>query len=186
MRRVIAVFILAAAVTALLIFAQYGNTQQMATATAPQFANNETRRVEIPKRIPPSGFLLYENDQYGFSLFYPDHLQVREREEGQGASTIVFQDTNAVQGFQIFIVPYNEAEISEERFRADVPTGVRENVLETVVDGVTAVAFNSMNTALGETAEVWFIANSHLYEMTTLRPLESDLHQLLETFRLDR
>ena len=81
-----------------------------------------------PHRQAPTGSVEYYNEQYRFSLFYPVALTVKEYSEGGGATTVTFQDTVNGQGFQIFIVPYSESQVSDERFKKDVPSGVRENI----------------------------------------------------------
>lgn len=121
-------------------------------------------------RTPPHAMREYRSVRYGFSLFYPEAMGVTEQDEGQGAMTVTFEDAASRQGFQIFIVPYNDTAISDERFLQDVPSGVRENVNSMSLDGVAAVMFDSTDEFVGETREVWLIANSHLYELTTMRP----------------
>src|SRR3989344_3784833 len=58
----------------------------------------------------------YSDEQYGFSLVYPEGMTVEKFDEGGGASSFVFEDIQNMQGFQIFVVPYGESQISEERF----------------------------------------------------------------------
>src|SRR3990167_8204177 len=75
-------------------------------------------------RVPTAGLSEYYSARYRFSLFYPEKLEVKEYDEGGGASTITFQNVAAAQGFQIFVVPYHDPQVSEERFHTDVPSGV--------------------------------------------------------------
>ena len=66
-------------------------------------------------------------------------------------------------------MPYTEPSISENRFLKDVPSGVREEIKNATVGGIPGVVFESRDIFLGDTFEVWFIYNGHLYEVTTLR-----------------
>jgi len=117
---------------------------------------------------PPEGYVKYENKQYGFSFYHAQEAEVSEYDEGGGAMTVVLENKSTVRGMQIFIVPYNEPLISEERFKMDVPSGVRKNVEDTILDGVRAVTFNSYDERLGETREIWVIHNGYLFEITTM------------------
>ena len=139
--------------------------------------------VSSPARTPPSGTKEYKSAAYHFSLFYPQELAVEERQEGGGATTITFQNVEKAEGFQIFIVPYAEAQVSAERFKRDVPSGVRESLTNIAVDGATAAAFYSANVALGATREVWFVHGGFLYEVTTLKPLDTWLDSIIQTWK---
>ena len=136
-----------------------------------------------PRREAPPGFREYYNETYRFSLFYPGSLAVREYDEGGGASTITLQDPAEAKGLQIFVVPYGAAQVSEERFREDVPSGIREGIASVTIDGATGASFFSANPELGETAEVWFIYRGYLYEITTLRPLAPWLSDIMQTWK---
>lgn len=131
---------------------------------------------------PPAGTKEYRSATYHFSLFYPHYLKVEERSEGGGATTITFQNVEKAEGFQIFIVPYGELQVSEGRFRQDVSSGVRESVMNITVDGATGAAFYSKNAALGDTREVWVVRGGFLYEITTLRPLDTWLDEIIKTW----
>lgn len=116
---------------------------------------------------PPEGYIEYRNTTYGFSYFRPSHAKVTEYDEGGGATTLTYEDFQNARGFQVYIVPYSQPLITEAQFRKDVPSGVRNNVNETTLDGIRAVTFNSIDEYLGETREIWVIHNGYLYEITT-------------------
>jgi hypothetical protein len=124
------------------------------------------------REIPP-GSREYRSEKYQFSLLYPDHLTVTETDEGGGAATITFENADAGQGFQMYILPYAEEQVSTERFSMDVPSGVRERESAVSVGDVQGSAFYSRSDAVGETFEVWFIRRGLLYETMTLAPLDS-------------
>ena len=144
---------------------------------------NSIGQPYVVERIAPAGMREYKSAAYHFSLFYPQELAVEERQEGGGAATITFQNVEKAEGFQIFIVPYAEAQVSEKRFRQDVPSGVRESLTNITVDGATGAAFYSTNSELGATREVWVVRGGFLYEVTTLKPLDIWLGEIIKTWR---
>jgi hypothetical protein len=127
--------------------------------------------------------LEYRNSHYSLSLFYPQYLLVKEFNEGGGAATITFQNPGEGKGFQIFVLPYNETQVSEARFKQDAPSGVRANLTNVTVDGATGASFYSKSITLGDTHEVWFIHGGYLYEVTTLKSLDTWLTDLLQTWQ---
>lgn len=133
-------------------------------------------------RTPPAGQKEYYNAQYRFSLFYPDNLHMEGRSEGEGAMTVIFQNPDTAQGFQIFIAPYGEAQVTEEQFKKDEPSGVRKDMRDISIDGTTGASFYSTNLALGGTAEIWFVHGGYLYEVTTLKPLGSWLESIMQSW----
>lgn len=137
----------------------------------------------VVERVVPVGAKEYRSATYHFSLFYPQELAVSEHPEGGGAATITFQNVEKAEGFQIFIVPYSEAQVSEKRFRQDEPSGIRESLTNIAVDGATGAAFYSENIALGATREVWVVRGGFLYEITTLKPLDAWLGAILQTWK---
>lgn len=139
----------------------------------------------VENRVPPKGMKEYKNDTYSFSLFYPENLEVSERLEGEGAITITFQNISEQKGFQIFIVPYQEDQISEKRFRQDVPSGIRTGLENFTINGATGATFYSENDLLGKTYEVWFINKGYLFEITTLGSLDTWLKELMQTLILE-
>jgi len=132
---------------------------------------------------PPSGHVEYRNETYHFSLYHSPAEHIREYDEGGGAMTITLQNPQKIQGLQIFIVPYRESSLSDERFRRDVPSGIRANVENTHVAGVPAVTFVSRDALLGDTREVWFIHDGYLYEVTTLKGISDWLIPIMNTWR---
>jgi len=90
-----------------------------------------------------SGVREYRNARYRFSLPYPEHLSVKEFDESGDAMTITFENSKEALGFQIFVTPYGEAQVSEERFRQDVPSRVRKELADVTIDGATGASFYS-------------------------------------------
>ncbi|OHB07094.1 MAG: hypothetical protein A2944_02445 [Candidatus Zambryskibacteria bacterium RIFCSPLOWO2_01_FULL_52_12] len=75
--------------------------------------------------------------------------------------------------------------ITDERFKRDVPSGVRLNMENSSVGlpQVPAVVFDSQDQFLGETREAWFIYGGYLYEITTLKSSEDWMSSVLGTWR---
>ena len=152
--------------------------------TVPSDKNTKaTVLVVTERRQIPDGLREYKNIPYNFSLFYPKGLTVSEHAEGEGASTVTFQNVENKEGFQIFIIPYSKPIVSEERFARDVPSGIRLDLKDVKVDGVVGAAFYSTNPSLGETREVWVIHLGYLYEVTTLKALDSWLDDIIKTWK---
>lgn len=149
---------------------------------APVFTQPAASALSQGRHIP-EGWLEYRNEYYGFSLLYPEYLLVALRDEGSGAATITFQNEERQEGFQLFIVPYFEDGISEERFRQDVPSGVREELQNITVADATGAMFYSEDATLGATREVWFLYRQFLYEATAPRPLEPLLTEVIGTWQ---
>lgn len=135
------------------------------------------------KREAPEGTQEYYSEHYRFSLFYPDDLTVKTYDEGGGAATFVFQNPIRATGFQIFVTPYAEAKVSPDRFRKDVPSGVRSSERQIVVGSAVGAAFESANVALGETYEIWFIKDGYLYEATAPRSLAAWFLEIMQTWQ---
>lgn len=135
---------------------------------APDPINNALEAEALGQKAKiPAAYLKYTNERFGFSFYHTPEGRVTVYEEGDGAATVVLEDFDRVRGMQVFIVPYAESTISDERFYKDVPSGVRENIEEVTLDGVRAVTFTSKDMLLGETREIWAIHNGYLYEITT-------------------
>lgn len=142
-----------------------------------------TTEQNLNSRVVPDGMREYKNITYRFSLLYPQELVTSEHPEGGGATTITFQNIKKVEGFQIFIVPYVESQVSDARFKEDVPSGVRTNLTNITVDGVTGATFYSTNITLGETKEIWFIRGGYLFEVTTLKSLDAWLSDIMQSWK---
>lgn len=129
-----------------------------------------TADVISRKTQPPATHTeTYNNEKYRFSYRHTPQAKISTYDEGGGAMLLVHENFEKVRGFQVFIVPYDEPTISEERFLADVPSGIRKEVENTTLDGVPAVTFVSHDPHIGETREIWIIYNGYLYEITTFR-----------------
>lgn len=134
---------------------------------------------------PPLDYVQYANSQYGFSYYHSPQANMKEYDEGGGAMTIVQENEENMRGLQIFIVPYDKEIITEERFAKDIPSGVKYNIRNATLGEkkVPAVTFNSEDTFLGETREVWFIYDGYLYEITTFKGFGDWFAPIMQTWR---
>jgi hypothetical protein len=146
--------------------------------------NDAPLSVESPetRKVAPPGFKEYRNDSYGFSFIYEEGARIAEFPEEGGAFTVTLEDEARLHALQIFIVPYEGATIREERFRQDLPSGVRKSEEIITIDGITASAFISEVEGLGPTREVWLIRNGYLYEISVPLSLEAWLRERLLSF----
>jgi len=132
--------------------------------------------------VPP-GKREYRNNKFHFLLHYPEELTVKEFNDKGEALTVSFENKESGEGFQIFVVSYAESQVTPERFKLDVPSGVRESPTQVLIDGVTGEVFFSENGTLGKTREVWFIRGGYLYEVTTYRELDAWLAEIMHSWK---
>lgn len=158
------------------------NQVMIVTRTIPTESIFSATSIAAQIAAPP-GYIEYRNEKYHFSLYHSPDEHIKEYDEGGGAMTIALQNPQKIQGLQIFVVPYRESSISEQRFKRDVPSGVRTSVESAHVAGVSAVTFVSRDTFLGDTREVWFLRNGYLYEVTTFKGLSDWLVPIMNTWR---
>jgi hypothetical protein len=154
-----------------------------AAVSAGNVSNKMASGPLLPSRMPPPGFQEYRNIVYRFSIFYPISLSVKEVNEGNGVSTVIFQNVKDAKGFQIFIVPYEANQVSRERFQKDEPSEIMNDPNNLNIDGAIATMFLSRNLALGATREVWFIKNGYLFEVTAPQTLDNWLGYIMQTWK---
>lgn len=127
----------------------------------------------------------YYNERYGFSFKTPEGARIHERKEGADAATIRVENEKEEKGFQVFVLAYAKDVISEERFRMDLPSGVREQEEAILLDGVPATTFVSKDATLGTTREIWFLRQGYLYEITAPISSEVWLQEVLLTWKFE-
>lgn len=131
----------------------------------------------------PSDWREHFNEEFGFSLLYPEGMRVREERNAERTRTILFEDVENALTFQLFFGPYNDPVITEERLRKDIPSGIVRSPETISIDGGEATAFLSHDMVLGEMAEVWFIRDGFIYEFTAPAPLAPWLRDVATTWR---
>lgn len=125
----------------------------------------------------------YQNAKYKFGLLYPKDLSVKEYVERDGAMSVTFDNAQTNQGFQIYVTPYKEKQITEARFKLDQPSGVYKEPTDVMVDNTRATMFFGQNSVMGDTREVWFIRGGYLYEVTTYKELDTWLGSIMQTWK---
>ena len=125
----------------------------------------------------------YRSERYHFSFFHSGKDKVREYDEGGGATTLTFESSDVARSFQIFIVPYAEESVTEERFQRDSPSGVRKDLTNVSVAGAVGAAFYGRDARLGNTYEAWFVRGGYLYEVTALASRAAELAERLQTWQ---
>jgi hypothetical protein len=163
------------------LFADQKNDASQSTSSP--FSSTPGVAEAASNREIPEGYKEYRDTTFRFSLLYPNDLMVKKYEEGGGAATITFQDIHTAQGFQLFITPYQGQQVTAAQFKKDIPSGIRNAVTTTVIDGAVGAAFVSSNALLGETREIWFIHNGYLYEATTLKPLDVWFSPIMQSWK---
>ena len=129
------------------------------------------------------GWRGHENTAFRFALHYPQELSVREYKEAGGAMSATFENPATGEGFQIYVTPYSETQITKERFLLDLSSGVMKEPTDILIGDVRGTMFFSKNSIMGETREVWFINNGFLYEVVTYKVLDSWLATIMQTWK---
>lgn len=153
------------------------------TENVPQVYVPDAPNIKIEDRLPPKGRKEYQSRKYRFSLFFPDDLIMTQYSVSGNGQTTIFENKDGSKGVQVFVIPYNEDHVTEERFKMDLPSGIMKDQLDILVDGVNAKTFTSRDESLGETQEVWFIKNGFLYEVTTTKQDEKMLIELINSWK---
>lgn len=131
----------------------------------------------------PPNTKLYQSSVYHFSLYYPNNLSVSEHPGAGGTMVVLFQDKASQQGFEIFIAPYSDSKITQQRFEEDEPSGVMQSPQNITIAGAAATDFVSSNAAMGASREIWFLHGGYLYEVTTPQPLSDWLISIMQTWQ---
>jgi len=137
----------------------------------------------------------FSNDVYEFSFKFPDGFSVTPMYEDSGDVFLLSRPASE-QGFQVFVVPFDEpsTELTPERILADVSDIELRNSQNIVIaDGhVPAIAFESSDTVLGETREIWFVwppdplpHGNYLYQITSYAGQDAFLGAILETWKFN-
>ncbi|HUD03061.1 MAG TPA: hypothetical protein VMR46_03570 [Candidatus Paceibacterota bacterium] len=171
---VVLVPIVVVGIVAFIILRMSANMSASELAMAGEYATSSTT---------PVGFLPFSNQQYHFSLYYPPDLVSTGQQEQGGAYTFSFQDADTNEGFEIYVTPYGDSQVSAARFKLDEPSGKMDQPTPVVIDGATATMFFGHNDVMGDTREVWFIKNGYLYEVTSFKELDSWLGTIMQTWR---
>lgn len=160
------------------------STQSSTSAQAPTAADTPPLATSTPQTlVVDADSRRYENKTFHFSLVYPQELLVEEDTEMWGALTVTFQDPATNDGFEIYVTPYAQTRVTQERFTQDEPSGTLVQPTDVIIDNVRATMFFGSNSYMGDTREVWFIKDGFLYEVATYKELDSWLSQIMQTWK---
>ena len=147
-----------------------------------------TEASSTPYTVPPLT-KRYINSTYTFSLMMPESFSAQDiSDPSQGGATLVLQDQSG-NGIQIVISPWDEDTsgsytLTAGRIHQDLPD-LAINDPQPVVVGpnYTGLAFKSDNPAFGgDSREVWFVFNHHLYQISTYARLDPLLQAIFGTW----
>lgn len=131
--------------------------------------------------------VLYVNEHYDFSFYYPPELIFKEFDEGNGATTVVFQKPDDIKkGFQIYITPYEGDTITGDRILYDASGPVSNLQEENLTDNLLVATFISEAPILGETREIWWLHGGFLFELTTYAPLDKWIRDIVKTVEFEK
>lgn len=139
--------------------------------------------IEPELKAVGENVLLYENREFRFSLLIPKGFEGKQYREKGNAMSATFEEPESGRGFQIFVTPYGQPQVTRERFLMDTPSGVMDSPTDIVIGGAQATMFFSKNPVMGETREVWFIKDGFLYEVATYKELDEWLGNIMQGWK---
>lgn len=119
----------------------------------------------------------YVHTEPGFSFAAPNGEMPVSNNVGDSWEVVT------VKNFQISFYPHDEPAITTERIKLDVPDIVIKNIQYATLDGAEALVFNSSESTIGETYEVWFVHGGYLYQAMTYADKENELNSVLNTWK---
>lgn len=153
----------------------------------------KTNAEETAGSTPAAGSSLlslqYRDPKSRFTMSIPSDFQATNMNQGEDGDTVVFGkktgfDSFQKTGFQIFILPFDEEGLmTAERIHNDLPDLSIANEKNVLIDGVTAMVFESEDKDIGPTIEVWFIRKGYLYQIMAYREYEARLSQILSRWK---
>lgn len=190
MHKIIFTYALAMVVVGALAAGLYFVFKKPAAEPAPGLSielvqNIEAAAGEVEGQFAASSDLSrHDEPKYGFSFAYPSTYRVGGFSEESG-DTLLLQNENGV-GLQLLITPFDEnITLTAERIRRDIPDLDMRNVETVQIGGVLGVSFTSSGNDFGESAEAWFVRDSHLYQFSTYAGLKPLLDGVVTNFQFN-
>jgi hypothetical protein len=121
-----------------------------------------------------------------FTFRYPKNLNITSYIiEGGGKKILAEEGSQAKQGFEITIMPFDEpGPLTLERIQKDLPDMAMDNISNILISpNINGVSFSSFDENIGSTYEVWFIASGSLYEITAYAGYETELNQIIKQWK---
>lgn len=143
--------------------------------------NRQLESSETLKQFNLGQRQIYEQADLKFSFAYPEGFTVGEFPDEDDSETILVQKQNI--GFQLYISPFDEnITITYDRIQADQPDLVISDPKQIGFVGVSGVLFESENDSGEKTLEIWWVKDSHLYQITTYPEFRDTMVKILETW----
>lgn len=129
----------------------------------------------------------YANEQYRFSLSFPEGFSVGELPVDEAGGTAIIIQNEKGEGIQIYVVPSGGGQkiLSAEDIRASIPD-MAIDAPEPVAIGNEhqGVAFLSNNEAFGGASrEVWFYFRGNLYQISAYARQDILLKAMFATWK---
>lgn len=142
---------------------------------------------KVVKKAGSKGYSqTYKNSEYQFSFKYPEGFKIGEVPHGEDGNTIVVQNAEDSVGFQVYVTPYGGADtaITKAKIEADIPDmKVKQPQPVAIGSSGKGLAFISENSNFGESREVWFVFNGHLYQISTYLSQDKLLQRVLNSWK---
>ncbi len=137
-------------------------------------------------QLPESLDQEYRHETYRFSFSYPGKLRLNNFAD-QGGEMILVQEPGSEIGFQVFILPFDEPEISIARIKRDLPNmKIESDQKVTLADGTSAITFLANEPGANQTREIWFVHGGNLYQISAFAKYDSWLASIMQTWSFDR
>lgn len=157
----------------------------------PMVGSEVPEGVVVPTEPPKISNLTetYENTKYKFSFQYPKGYSINAFSQeaevlGEPVDVVLLQKSGENTGFQIFITPFDEPEITPQRVLDEIPDMLVENPVDVLIGAkkdIKALIFISDKEGIGDTREVWLIHKGYLYQISTYAVLDNFIGPILDT-----
>jgi len=135
-----------------------------------------------------SGKQRYTNTKYNFSFVYPKGFTIGSFKEGVDGEIVLVQDEKKQQGFQVYIIPFDESgPLTLSRIKQDLPDLQIENPQIVVIAGssIEALLFESQSDSYDKSREIWFIYGGFMYQVTTRADGDTLIGPVMESWRFE-
>ena len=134
---------------------------------------------------------VYQSQDKNFSFEYPKNFVASSGDLDSGGKKIVVESTEPKKGFQITILPFDEAgPLTVARIKQDLPDMIINDASQLLLNlrggeggVISAVAFNSTDENIGNTYEVWFVSGGNLYQIQTYEEFALSLQNILKSWK---
>jgi hypothetical protein len=131
-----------------------------------------------------NGLRTYLHEGYGFSFDFPGEASISSIPDLGGEILLVRGDS---EEFQIYVASFDEeGPITTARIKQDLPN-LEINDDQQVVIGegknIEALIFHGVSEDFGETREVWFVGNGHLFQVITPKGGDTFIGPIVDSWK---